>query len=131
MFEYIIENNEVTITGIIDKSVDSIIIPEFINGYKVVNINFYYKPLNLNHIIIPKSIDFIHINTFPYGLKSINGASTNNGIYVINDKFIYDGMFIYIITSIIDETYSVTANDCQLYFINNERYYVHFKKTIF
>jgi hypothetical protein len=38
-FEYIIENGEVTITGVKDKSLEYYIVPETIEDYPVTNIN--------------------------------------------------------------------------------------------
>ena len=37
-FEYVINENKVTITKLNDSTVESVVIPEYINGYEVISI---------------------------------------------------------------------------------------------
>lgn len=92
MFEYIIVNNEVTITSIIDESVTEITIPESIDGLPVTNINnrclrFCNSLININ---ISSSVNSIHYYTFSCcgSLTYINGVKLKIGVNIINNKFI-------------------------------------------
>jgi hypothetical protein len=81
-FEYKIENGEVTITGIKDETVESIEIPEFIEGYPVTNINNRCLRFcnSLTKININSSVNSIHYYAFGScgSLTYINGVATVN-----------------------------------------------------
>lgn len=116
MFRYIIENNEVTITDIIDRSITEITIPETINGLPVTKI--YYNTLwynrELSNIVIPTSI-----NTLPYyvfvnslSLTHINNIELKYAVNIVNNKFIVCGKRSYkIIYQMCDDYYC-----CGLYY---------------
>ena len=117
MFKYKIENNEVTITGIIDKSLEHITIPETIDGLPVIKINYDVLWYNreLSNIVIPTSI-----NTLPYyvfvnspSLTHINNIELKyNKPIIHNNKFIICGKRSYkIIYQMCDDYYC-----CGLYY---------------
>lgn len=116
MFEYRVKNNEVRIISIKDGCVESIEIPESIDGHQVTDIphgifsfnnrvvsvtlpnsiisidNYvFYNCFQLKEITIPNSVNNIGSNIFRgcTKLSNINGINIKEGINVINNKFIY------------------------------------------
>lgn len=132
MFRYIIENNEVTITDIIDRSITEITIPKTINGLPVTKI--YYNTLwynrELSNIVIPTSI-----NTLPYyvfvnspSLTHINNIELKyNKPIIHNNKFIICGKKSYKIIYQINNDYHCNGL-YDHYFINEKRYDIDFMK---
>ena len=98
-FEYEIIDDEVTITHLKDRSITSILIPEFIDGYPVTNITLY-------------ALD----GQF---LSNVNGYDIIDNPLIINNKFIlYRGI-----------TYKIKhniGNNYIAYFIKscNHRYFI-------
>lgn len=139
MFDYEIEDNEVTITGVKGASVKSIIIPEFIDGYPVTKINEYcfWFTKSLDDITIPDSVFNIDYNAFHCcDLYNINGKQTKNCICIINDRFIYhNNNIIKIMHNISNDycgykigkhIYSVSLS----YYINGECYDSKFNRVL-
>lgn len=93
MFEYGINNGEVTITGYKDKTAQSIEFPEFIEGYPVTKIcgNSFFMCHNLISISIPKSVKEMSANIFLWvnTLKYINDIEIDDYLKIIDDRFIY------------------------------------------
>lgn len=127
MFEYIIENNEVTITGIKDESLEKITIPKTIEGYPVTKLNnrcirFCNSLTNIN---IPKSVNKIHFHTFSRcdSLICINGVKLKEDINTVNNEFILCNKRSYkIIYQIGYDYHCCGLGDHYLYFIDGKRY---------
>lgn len=149
MFEYKIENGEVTITGIKDKTVESIIIPKEIDGYPVTNIDNYALDClpKVRNIIIPDSILNISHDTFANCrsletinipdsiinigsdcllgcrlLIKINNIKLNKGINIINNRFIYHNTWVCKILNQIGNDYYHECYGENGYFIDNIEY---------
>ena len=133
MFEYIIENNEVTITGIIDKSLEHITIPETIEGYSVTKIDysclwFDYSLININ---IPSSINELDCLLLSrcVSLRYVNDMKIQIGVInMINNKFILWNKKIYVIKHQIGNDYYCDGYT-NSHFISGKRYYDNFDKT--
>jgi hypothetical protein len=120
MFEYEIIDNEVTITGYNDRSVESIIIPETIEGHPVTKIDLYcfWFHKALISLYIPKSITHIpHIALqCTHSLKYINNDMILNRATIINNRFILIDDLCYTITHQIGYDYY-----CRGYYIIDGR----------
>ena len=115
-FEYRIENNEVIITGHIYNLVTEINIPDYIEGYRITDIE-------------------ITSQNNCQSLTKINNIDNNNfGINIINDRFIFhrlilpDSRSFFPIIYAIGDNYVVKSNGKFYYFINNELYHTSFIK---
>lgn len=132
MFKYKIENNEVTIIGIRDKSLEHITIPETIEGYSVTKISYgcLWFQNKLIRINIPTSIQFLDYQQF-YGcdsLRYVNDVEIKVGINMINNKFILWNKKIYVIKHQIGNDYYCDGFT-NSHFISGKRYYDNFDKT--
>jgi hypothetical protein len=115
MFGYEIEDCEITITGIKDRSTTLIEIPEFIEGYPVTKID------------VGCFGDYM-------GTNIINNVKVENNFCVIRNKWIYYYGAIYKIIHQIGDDYYCDFTDFfgmyvyrNLYFIDNLRYCKNFK----
>lgn len=112
----------ITITGIKDKNVESIIIPERINGYPVTAIcssDEWLLP-RLKYITIPKSVIEIESLIF-YGsnnINVINGEFIEYDFIIINDRFIYDNYYVYLIAYQVGGDYVVDSDELVSYFVD-------------
>lgn len=89
-FKYRIIDSEIIITGINDKSVTSIIIPEFIDGYLVTRISThaFYKNTLLNNIDLPNTIINIGDYAFAY-CKSLTNIKIPDSVKHIGEHAFY------------------------------------------
>ena len=130
-FDYKIENNEVTIIEVKDKSLTVIDIPEFIDGYPVTNIGEYAfcRCFYLYDIKIPKSVNNIDFSALYYfNSQYINGEKIIDSLNIINDKFIYRNGFVRKIKYQISNDYCSRNNlSYILYLINCDLYTKNFK----
>lgn len=130
-FEYIIKNDEVTITGYKDESVTSLIIPEYIEGLLVTKIGnlAFYRCFKLREVFTPNSIVDINANSFINctSLKSINNILICNDFCTINDRFILHNTVIYKIMYQVGVDYYCESNNCSRYFIGSDKFYYNFK----
>lgn len=108
-FEYEVIDDEVTIKYLKDRSVTSIDIPEFIDGYPVTNINHY-------------ALD----GQF---LSNVNGYDICDNPLIINNKFILECKVVYKITYNIGNEFTSSYVDRwnYRYFMDNILYHTHFK----
>lgn len=109
-FEYEINDGEITIRWLKDnRSVTSIDIPEFIDGYPVTNISHY--------ALDSKS------------LSEVNGLNINDDLCVINNKFILHMRFTYKISYQIGKEYCsyFTVHWNYRYFMDGILYDINFK----
>ena len=106
MFEYKIENNEVTITGYKDQFVKSIIIPDMIDGYPVTKISSkaFVGRNNLKHLTIPNSVIDIGYKLGCKKLKFVNNIRLNDNI-IINNRFLYYCGYFCRVIYVIDRDY--------------------------
>lgn len=111
----------ITIIGIGDYNVESIIIPETINGYPVTEIgDLNLWASKLKSIIIPKSVIEIKSNAF-YGspnINIINGEFIENDFIIINNRFIFDGNYVFLIKYQISDDYVICRKEYE-YQIDN------------
>lgn len=133
MFDYKIENNEVTIIEVKDKSLTVIDIPEFIDGLPVTSLSdtTFCRCFSLYDIKIPKSINNIDFHALYY-FKSqyINGEKIIDSLNIINDKFIYRNRLVRKIIYQIGVDYcSINNSSYILYLINCDLYTKNFKLT--
>ena len=134
MFNYKIVNNEVIITGCIDKSVKSIIIPEFIDNLPITNIdNYAFSACKyLKDIIIPNYVTNIGDYAFSYctSLKEINGVKLKEYINIIDNRFTCSRyLLIHKIKYQIGGDYAVIHDiDCISYLIANNPYNIFFNE---
>lgn len=112
MFKYKIENNEVTITGIIDKSLEHITIPETIEGYSVTKIDY-------SCLLLSRCVSLRYVNDMKIQIGVIN---------MINNKFILWNKKIYVIKHQIGNDYYCDGYT-NSHFISGKRYYDNFDKT--
>lgn len=128
--KYKIENGEVTIISYTDKSAKSVIIPEFIDGVPVTGIRDFGYLNNVEELIIPKSVTYIHSGAFEYclRLKSINNHKIENGICVINNRFIKFSNFIHTIRYQIIDDYSCDFYNMRRFFIKTLWYDEYFNR---
>lgn len=130
MFEYKIENNEVTIIEVKDKSLTVIDIPEFIDGYPVTKLSHYFVRFCdlLTNINIPNSVNKIPFFTLSNcnSLIYINSIKLKEGVNIVNNKFIVRGKHSYKIIYQIGDDYHCDGS-CDYYIINESRYYINFK----
>lgn len=131
-FTYEIIDGEVTITGYNDQSVESIIIPETIEGYTVTKIGLYafsnFKKLIT--IIIPNQIIDIGYNSLfgTFSLKYINNDMIMNSWYVINNKFVFRDDYSYKIIHQIGYDFLVIRRYGEIcYLINNDMCNTNFR----
>lgn len=86
------ESNEVTITGLIDISATSVVIPDTINGKKVTKIGneAFANRISLTSISIPATVKEIAENAFKgdYKLESFTVDSTSP-YYTVQDNILY------------------------------------------
>lgn len=153
MFKYEIIDGEVTITGIKDEAIESILVPKFIDNHQVTGIGRYAFGCshNVRNIILQDSIINVGYDAFANcgGLESItipnsvnyidstcllscsqlieiNGFKLNGGVNIINNRFIYYNTWIYkIIYQICDDYYYYCYVD-NGYFIDGLDYYKNF-----
>lgn len=94
-FEYKIENDEIIITGHVNKMVESIVIPDTIEGYPVTKIgNAFYDCYYIRKVDLPNTVTKIGSCVFPrafIGLQTltINNIEVKEGVNVINNRFIF------------------------------------------
>lgn len=132
MFEYKIENNEVTIIETMDKSLTVIDIPEFIEGYPVTNIGefAFCRCFSLYDIKIPKSVNNIDFHALYYfNSQYINGEKIVGSVNIINNKFIYRNRLVRKIIYQIGADHCCSNNNSSyiLYLINCDLYTKNFK----
>lgn len=125
-FKYRIIDGEATIYHYIGASHPFIIIPEFIDGYRVTSISgalFAYER-SLIGVTIPNSIKFIALNCFHCcdNLAVINGVELKEGLNIINDRFILSNHIICTISYEICGDCYCKYNYNDLYFINNRTF---------
>ena len=91
-FKYKIFDGEVTITGYNGITVESIIIPEFIDNLLVTKIgsfSFAHRDTTLN-IILPNSVTYLGENSFiGNDMLIINNIELKEGVNVVNNRFIF------------------------------------------
>ena len=128
--EYIIENGEVIITNIGDDNSVLIDIPEFIEGYPVTTIKRELRSSfdRLRYINIPMSVNKIDTPVFIYASKLTHINDTiNDGFIIINNKFIYCYLLVYVIKYQIGDDYvSEDSYGDVRYFIDEYRYIENF-----
>lgn len=112
----------ITITGIKDRNVESIIIPERINGYTVTTITS--EALGWLHslecLTIPKSVISIHPSVF-YGSQNINmvnGEFIEDNFIVINNRFIFNCEYVHNIEYQVGGDYVISYGIHLGYFID-------------
>lgn len=131
-FEYVIENGEVTITGIKDKFIKSIEIPEFIDGLPVTTIGHkaFYDCSSLSMIIIPTTINKIFYTSFDnlYGV-TINSTKIT-GYHIINNKFIASAYNFLTILNQIGDDYVIKTDLNWFYLMGTQLYMDNFEKSI-
>ena len=131
-FEYVIENGEVTITGIKDKFIKSIEIPEFIDGLPVTTIGHkaFYDCSSLSMIIIPTTINKIFYTSFDnlYGV-TINSTKIT-GYHIINNKFIASAYNFLTILNQIGDDYVIKTDLNWFYLMGTQLYMDNFEKPI-
>lgn len=116
----------ITVIGIKDKTVESITIPERINGYPVTEIGngeLWWLP-QLESITIPKSVIEIKSNVF-YGspnINMVNGELIENDFIVVNNRFIFDCNYVFLIKYQISEDYVIYRHEYDEYFIDKVWY---------
>lgn len=92
-------NIGISITGIKDKTVESIIIPETINGYPVTKITSEALGWlhSLEYLTIPPSVSVISTEALngSTNINVINGEFIENNFIVINNKFIFNREYLY------------------------------------
>lgn len=91
-FKYKIIDGEVTITGYNGITVESIIIPEFIDNLLVTKIgSFSFAHCNTTlNIILPNSVTYLGENSFiGNDMLIINNIELKEGINVVNNRFIF------------------------------------------
>lgn len=131
-FEYIIENGEVTITGIKDKFIQSVEIPEYLGDIPVTTIGHkaFYNCTILKEIIIPTTINRIFYTSF----DNLYGVIINNikisGYHIINNKFIVGGCNFLTILNQINTDYIVKTDENCFYLIGEQLYQNNFEKSI-
>lgn len=124
-FVYEIENGEVIILDYKDKTVESIDIPEFIEGLPVTKISdwVFFDCDQLLYITIPKSVINISYSILfaCESLNRINNVEIINDYCIINNKFIYDCESISMIIHQISDDYYVSFSDSV---DSTENYYI-------
>lgn len=119
-FDYEIIDGEVTITRYNNDSVESITIPETIDGYLVTKIDLYcfWYQKNLISLYIPKSIKHIpHIALQgTHSLKYMNNDMILNQNYLINNRFVFRDGLCYTIIHQIGLDYN-----CGFYYIIDDK----------
>lgn len=131
-FEYVIENGEVIITGVEDKFIKSIEIPEFIDGLPVTTIGHkaFYDCSSLSMIIIPTTINKIFYTSF----DNLYGVIVNNikisSYHIINNKFIVGAYNFLTIYNQINHDYIVKTDEDSFYLIGEQLYQNNFEKSI-
>lgn len=131
MFKHHVIYDEIVISGVDNRNVVSVEIPEFINGYPVTSIESHSFSWcdNLTNIKIPNSVINIDGDAFEYNtsLKFINNVEIKGGFCVINNRHIWFRTDIFKINYQIGGDYCVYTDYIDLrYFINNEKYYKYF-----
>ena len=84
-YEYIVTNNEATITSYMGREKD-VKVPSEINGYKVTGITGEFASMNRDSVVLPSTLKEIKINrqdVFGY-VKSISFDGENKNFYVEN-----------------------------------------------
>lgn len=131
-FEYVIENGEVTITGVKDKFIRSVEIPEFIEGYPVTGIAPYSfeSCIYLTNIIIHSGVTRISY----YAFQSSYGRIYNNvkiiKNHIINNKFIVGGCNFLTIVNQINNDYIVKSDNDHYYLIGKQLYTIRFGESM-
>lgn len=102
----------ITVIGIKDRNIESIIIPERINGYPVTAIgnDELWWLSQLESITIPKSVISIHPSVF-YGspnINTVNGELIENDFVIINNRFIFDRNYVFLIKYQLSEDYVIS-----------------------
>lgn len=131
MFKCHVIDDEIVISGVNNRNVVSVEIPEFINGYLVTSIeshSFCWCDY-LTDIIIPNSVVNIDEDIFAYDskLKFINNIEIKGGFCVINNRHIWFRTNIFKINYQIGGDYCTDTDYLDLkYFINGLRYWTDF-----
>lgn len=90
-FAYELENGEISITGITNESLEKIIIPSTIDGYKVTSVgnNAFANCELLEEVIIPDTVKSIGDSVFLY-CKNLKKVKLSNNITSIGEFFFYE-----------------------------------------
>ena len=125
-FEYEIDDGQVIIIGYTNNSVESIVIPEFIEGYPVTSLweHSFSMCEFLLSITIPISVDTIE-RSILFNCESIyriNGVEVINDFCIINNKFIYDNEIISKIIYQIGNDYYI---ECYVSYVFPDTYYYY------
>ena len=131
MFKCHVIDDEIVISGVNNRNVVSVEIPEFINDYPVTRIESYSFCWcdNLTNIVIPNSVVNIDEDTFAYDskLKFINNIEIKNRFCVINNRHIWYNTDIFKIKHQIGGDYCAYNDYIGLrYFIGNKKYNEYF-----
>lgn len=131
-FEYVIENGEVTITGVEDKFIRSVEIPEYLGDIPVTTIGHkaFYNCTILKEIIIPTTINKIFYTSFDnlYGV-TINSTKIT-GCHIINNKFIVSAYNFLTILNQIGDDYVIKTDLNWFYLMGTQLYMDNFEKSI-
>ena len=112
----------ITITGIKDCNVESIIIPERINGYPVTTITSEALGWlhSLEYLTIPPSVSVMGTETLhgSTNIKVINGEFIEDNFIVINNRFIFNCEYVHNIEYQVGGDYVISYGVHLGYFID-------------
>ena len=86
VLKYRVENGEVIITGLTDKTIANVVLPDYVNGMPVVRIdnNAFLRCSALETIVLPANLKTIGISAF-YGCTNLTEIVIPEGVTTIED----------------------------------------------